>query len=77
MSCLFFFNFQRKPVSAVESSSAISKLLVVSDSCLYVLSTVDLEFIGDGGPVMKNVFFICVNHCANTENPFEFQVSHR
>ncbi|CAG0914615.1 unnamed protein product [Notodromas monacha] len=64
----------KKGVTAMESSSAISKLLAVSDGCLYMLSTVDLEIYCDGSPLLKNVHGICVNHCASTENPFEIQV---
>ncbi|KAL7642552.1 UNVERIFIED_CONTAM: hypothetical protein RMT77_007113 [Armadillidium vulgare] len=61
----------RKPVINIKAASALGRLLVLSDSNLYLLDADVLT--SSSGPKMKNVVTFCINENPNTVDPFTLQ----
>ncbi|KAB7494158.1 Transforming growth factor-beta receptor-associated protein 1 [Armadillidium nasatum] len=61
----------RKPVINIKAASALGRLLVLSDSNLYLLDADVLT--SSSGPKMKNVVTFCINENPNAVDPFTLQ----
>lgn len=63
----------RKPIKCMKAALAITRLLVLCNSNLFILDMSDLEIVGDR-PKLRDVITFCANETANMNNTFSIQI---
>ncbi|KAF4527983.1 hypothetical protein B566_EDAN016638 [Ephemera danica] len=63
----------KKPIKIIKAASALNRLLVLCNSCLFLLDMQTLEVIG-GGPKLQGLSTFCVNFDPNIDDPFAIQI---